>query len=117
MGKLVEFSMEDGGSVVVEVEDDYAGFVPAGLDPAEIAKQAAQSLEDSLEGALNGARVVLKRVRELGPNSATVKLGVKLTAQAGAVVTKVGGEANFEVTLSWTQLGEGRDAGRPSSTR
>ena len=30
-----------------------------------------------------------------------VKFSVKLTGEVGAVVTKVGGEATYEITLKW----------------
>jgi Trypsin-co-occurring domain 1 len=32
-----------------------------------------------------------------------IKFGLKMTAEAGVVISSVGGEVNFEVTLTWKQ--------------
>jgi hypothetical protein len=32
-----------------------------------------------------------------------VKFGVKLSTQAGVILTSVGGEVNFEITVKWSK--------------
>lgn len=96
---MIEVPLDDGEHIFVEVDDD-AGVVKAGR-PGEVAAKAAQSLESALESVAPTARAVLAKVREAGPQQVTVEFGVKLSAEAGAVITRTSGECNFKVTLRW----------------
>jgi hypothetical protein len=102
MASLVEVPFDDGGYVVVEMDDAAGGVVKAGRT-GEVAGRAAQSLESALESVAPAARAVLARVREARPQQVTVEFGVKLSAEAGAVITRTSGECNFKVTLRWDQ--------------
>ena len=104
---LIEMPLEDGGSVVVEMEHASGGVVKAGR--AEVAGRAAQSLESALDSVVPAARAVMEKVAEARPQSVTVEFGVKLSAGAGAVIARTSGECNFKVILRWDQ----RD-GQPS---
>jgi hypothetical protein len=48
---------------------------------------------------------VVERLRSAGnrPDQIEVAFGVKLTTTAGAVITSAAAEANFNVTLRWTE--------------
>lgn len=102
MASLVEVPFDDGGYVVVEMDDAAGGVVKASRT-GEVAGRAAQSLESALESVAPAARAVLARVREARPQQVTVEFGVKLSAEAGAVITRTSGECNFKVTLRWDQ--------------
>jgi hypothetical protein len=107
MSELVEFRLQDGASVVVEMEEEQAGLVPAGRRAGEIAREAAQTFEDAIASILPAAEIVTRELRKLTPDELGVELGIKLTAEAGAVIAKAGGEANFKVTLKWSELRKG----------
>jgi hypothetical protein len=107
MSELVEFRLPDGSSVVVEMEEEQAGLVPAGRQAGEIAREAAQTFEEALASILPATKIVTDELRKLSPNELGVELGIKLTAEAGAVIAKAGGEATFKVTLRWTELRKG----------
>jgi hypothetical protein len=102
MAYLVEFPVAEGETIVVEMDDDQlAGFAPAAVNPGEVALVAAGSLEAAIDRLLPALRSIGARLRTLTPDELTVELGVKLTAEAGVVVAKAAGEANFTVTLKW----------------
>lgn len=106
MPYLVEFPMEDGETVVVEMDDDQlAGVAPAAVSPGEVAARATQSFEKALDRLLPTIRAIGDRLREVAPDEFTVALGVKVTAEAGVIVSKASGEANFTVTLTWRRAG------------
>jgi hypothetical protein len=99
---LVEFPTAAGEKVLVEMDDDQlAGFAPAAVNPGEVALVAAGSLEAAIDRLLPALRSIGARLRTLTPDELTVELGVKLTAEAGVVVAKAAGEANFTITLKW----------------
>jgi hypothetical protein len=102
MKHLVEFPLEDGGSVVVEVEEpEREGAVRAGRGDAVI--KAKETLEDALSKVLPVTRSVVEKLRNLEqkPDEVEICFGVKLSTIAGAVIASAGAEANFEVTMRW----------------
>ncbi|MEU4979544.1 CU044_2847 family protein [Streptomyces sp. NPDC021969] len=102
MDGLVEFKTEDGVRVVVEgVEDeDGARLVSRGDGPA----RAARTFEDSLDGVRAAAASALRVFRDgsLKPDAVELEFGVKLSAEAGAVIAKGSAEGHLVVRLSWS---------------
>ncbi len=105
MKRLVEFPLERGGSILVEVdvgESEEGGIVPAAR-PGEIAAKATQSFEEALEQVKPAANAIITKLRSLSdtPDEVEVQFGLKLSAEAGAIVASAGIEANYTVTLKW----------------
>ncbi len=118
MDELVEFKTEDGVRVVVEgVEDeDGARLVSRGDGPA----RAARTFEDSLDGVRAAAASALRVFRDgsLRPDAVELEFGVKLSAEAGAVIAKGSAEGHLVVRLSWSPEQSPTPAEpRPSATR
>ena len=105
MKRLVEFPLEDGTSMLVEIEEpDQSGLVKASRSDDVVAK-AHQTLEKSLEKVKPAAQFVIQKLRELhdAPDEVQVSFGLKLSAEAGAVLASGGVEANYMVTLKWAK--------------
>jgi len=108
MKHLIVFDLEDGHSLTVEVdepEDEYGGGV-LGVDmPGQVLAKARQSFEQSLETIKPAAVAIVKKLRSLAesPDEIQVEFGIKLNAEAGAVVASSGVEANFTITLKWVK--------------
>jgi hypothetical protein len=100
MTDLLAVPMNRGGTVVLEVDAGGNGVVKAGR-PGEVVGRTAYTLESSLDAVAPAVEAVLDKMREAGPNVITIELGIKLTAEAGAIVTKTAGECNFKVILQW----------------
>jgi hypothetical protein len=98
---LVAFP-SDEGEIIVELNDEQlAGFTPAAVSPGEVAARASDSFEKALDKLLPATRAVSTKLQQLQPDELTVELGVKLTAEAGVILSKAAGEANFTITLKW----------------
>ena len=103
MSLLIEVPLESGGSIVVEAPEELA---PAGVvrasSPGKVVKQAGETFEEALDRTLVPvARAIVSRLEEIAPESVEVTLGLKLSAEAGVVLSKVGGEATLSVKLTW----------------
>ena len=108
MKRLIEFGVEDGEIVVVEVEEpEPEGGLVRAARPGEVAERAKQTFESALSRIQPMATVVIRMLRELAdrPDEVHVEFGIKLTGQAGAVLASAGVEANYLVTLTW--IGKG----------
>ncbi|MFI2199871.1 CU044_2847 family protein [Streptomyces sp. NPDC020192] len=103
MSRLVEFTTEDGAVVRVETADGAGGNRPVsrGEDTVD---RAARTFEDALDHVRAAAHAALRVFRDgsLRPDSVELEFGVKLTAEAGAVIAKGTAEGQLVVRLSWT---------------
>jgi hypothetical protein len=104
MKRLVEFPLEDGGTMLVEIDETESGSLVRASLSEKIVK-AQQTLEKSLENVKPAARYIIQQVRQIpdAPDEVQITFGLKLSADAGAVLASAGAEANYTVTLKWTR--------------
>ena len=107
MAKLVRFDVGNGETVLIEV-DEVADLNPEVIEPVsrvpgEIAAQARQTFSEAIDDIAPMVRTLKGRLNALTDpaDEVEVKFSVKLSGEIGAVVTKVGGEATYEITLKW----------------
>ena len=120
MKRLVEFPLEDGGSILVEVEaEEPEGMVPAARGAKGVPEKAHQTFEAAMERVRPAAAVIIKKLRALHdpPDEMEVEFGLKMDAKAGAVVAAAGVEANYKVTLTWKREAKGKERGAKSKER
>lgn len=112
MDGLMEFKTEDGALVVVEGLDDESGarLVSRGDGP----ERAARTFEGALDGVRAAAESALRVFRDgsLRPDAVEIEFGVKLSAEAGAVIAKGSAETHLVVKLSWSPGQPPEAAGR-----
>lgn len=103
MKHLVEFPLEDGNSVFIEVEsDETEGMTPAS-PLSDVPRKAQQTFEAALDSVRSVASVIVQKVQSLpkSPDEVEVEFSVKMDAAAGAIISTAGVEANFKITLTW----------------
>jgi hypothetical protein len=89
--RLVEFQLESGGRVFVEV--DYPTSEKAGMGPAGVADVVAQNLQTKFEHVLDGippvTEALLSRLASLSsrPDEVSIRLGFKIAANATLILT------------------------------
>ena len=122
MDQLVEFTFDDGTSVLVSTfpvpGQDSGPDVPAGRDTAAVSRtgdvvaKAGRTLKQVLRPLVPVLHAVHETVStmESHPNEVTVELGVKLTQDLRLGIVSSGGEASMVVSATWT-LKADQDAG------
>ncbi|MEU6812586.1 CU044_2847 family protein [Streptomyces sp. NPDC046831] len=92
----------EAARVVMEVEPAASGIVRAAR-PGEVAGTAARTLAESFDQVRAAAATLLDRLTTFPspPSTVEVELGVKINAEAGAVIAKTAAEGNFTVRLTW----------------
>lgn len=106
MKQLIEFSLEDGTSFLMEVDEPETIAVErVALPSGRLVLKAQQSFEEALDKVKPVASTLISKLRGLNTpaDEVEVKFGLKLTADAGAIFTSVGGEVSYEITLKWNQ--------------
>ncbi|MEP0884635.1 hypothetical protein NDI49_24100 [Trichocoleus sp. ST-U3] len=109
MKRIVEFPLESGDSILVEVDESSDRI---GLGD-EIVEKAQKTFESALNAIKPVANTVINKVRSLNEpaDEVQVKFGIKMTAGLGAVIASGNGEVNYEITLKWKQ--ESNNGGTP----
>ncbi|MCY9787027.1 hypothetical protein KIK06_24390 [Nocardiopsis sp. EMB25] len=100
MSRLVRFSVDGGDSVVVEVDDgrDDSMLVSGGRE----IEDATQTFTEKLSTVRKAVSATLDELgNSLKPDVIKVTFGVKLTAEAGAVIAKSSVEGNLHVQMQW----------------
>jgi hypothetical protein len=101
--QLVEFPLEGGGVVLVEVEErDAAG-------PQRVGRlhEVVETSEKSFQAALGQIRPALDAMMETlaglasRPDEINAQFGIKLGATVGAFLASADAEAQFTVSLTW----------------
>lgn len=70
---------------------------------SEIVQKTIEQVDAAVDAA---SKVASRAVKKFGtmddkPDELQIKLGIKLTAEAGVVFAKAASEGNFEITLTW----------------
>lgn len=105
MRDFVKFPLESGGFVFIETEVSDAekgGMVKAGRG---LSDEAAQSFEAAINSLSPLASSIVSKLINISnpPDEAAVEFGLTLKADSGFIITKVGGEANFKISLKWVR--------------
>jgi hypothetical protein len=118
MKRVVEFPLDQGGSILVEVDDGTPKPGPVrGAGPGEVVAKANQTFEAALDRIKPAASAIIERLRDLAspPDTVGVEFGIKMSAEAGAVLASAGVEANYKVTLTWKRVDKPGDSPGPST--
>jgi hypothetical protein len=105
MKRLVEFPLEQGGSVLVEIDEPPAGTVirGPGKDRLSVAEHADRTFENATAAPAPAAISLIARLRSTDdpPDEIGVESGVQLSAQGGAFIASVAAQANFRRSMTW----------------
>jgi len=127
---MTTFVIDDDAPILVEftprapqpgTQEVMRGWPATPAAPiANIAEQSAKAIDSAMNTIRGMARRVSETVKSLPiaerPSQIEVEFGLKLDAQAGAVVAQASTEASFNVTLTWERKEPQRSA-RPRRAR
>ena len=107
MVRLVEYPLEAGGSVLIQVEDGHSGDgeVTRGWGDRDqrVVEQARESFEQAVTRVQPALQRLVSQPRSLAdtPDAISVEFGLELSAEVGAFVAGASTKGNFKVTMTW----------------
>jgi len=104
MKRLVEFPLEAGGSVKVEIEDIEAVPVPGMAFRGErVVEKAAETFEKTLAKIKPAVNAVVATLGDIAlkPDEVGVEFGVTFDGKFDAVIAGASAGASLKVTLTW----------------
>lgn len=117
MKQLIEFPLEGGGSILVQVDEPVPqGRAVKASRPGEMMKKAGQTFEEALEKIRPAAGAIISKLRHLAdpPDEIEIEFGLTLNAEAGAFIAVTGVEANYTVKLIWKREQKTKEGGKRS---
>ncbi len=104
MTQLLDLELEQGGSILVEVEEPARGPVTRGRQ-ADAVTKAGETLEQVLGQLGPALKGIVSQLRAGAdwPDQVQVEFGVRLSTDANVIVVRTGGEANFKISLVWSR--------------
>ncbi|MGD0246499.1 MAG: CU044_2847 family protein [Streptosporangiaceae bacterium] len=106
--KVVAYALDDSTTVRFEI-DPPTGFQEAGPD------KVIGGVQDALAPAIETAKLVLDKVKDIRPGEVTVAFGIKVSGKLDWFIARAAAEGNFEITLTWkpTESDSRRTPSRP----
>jgi hypothetical protein len=110
MYELLRWQTDDG-TVVVETDADEAGFESITRKPGDVVHDVRGRLEEALENTRHAAVLAMKTFRDksIDPDGVELEFGIKLNAEAGAVIARSSVEGHFAVKLTWARSSKAID--------
>ncbi|MEV8102785.1 CU044_2847 family protein [Streptomyces sp. NPDC088135] len=104
MTALMEFTTDSGATVMVEVDRHTQGAQLVALGDDNTLARAGRTFDSALTGIRSAAESALAVFRDgaLKPDGVELEFGVRITAEAGAVIAKSAVEGHMVVKLSWS---------------
>ena len=91
--------------MLVEVDEPSAGPVVRGLgrDGPTLAERTDKTFQEATAAVTPAAASLIAQLRSIGnpPAEIGIEFGVQLSAQTGAFIASVAGQANFKVSMTW----------------
>ncbi|GGV12454.1 CU044_2847 family protein [Streptomyces spectabilis] len=114
MREVARFPLADGGIASVEVEDQEYGARSLARRGGYI--EAASTLDHAMDQIRDVASAMVRPLRDIQPrpDGVEVAFGVRLNAEAGALISSSVVESHFQVTLTWTATPPAREPGEVS---
>lgn len=105
MANLVQVPTERG-VVLFEVDEVPTGPERVSRRGDNTVAELNERLETALASVRPAAQAVVDAFRALSPDEVSVEFGLRLDAQAGAVIAKTGVSGHFTVALKWSRAAE-----------
>jgi hypothetical protein len=104
MKGFLEYPLEEGGLILVEVDlPESEGRLVRAAGSEDLIVKAASSFENAMGSIKPLANAVVSKLQNLNypPDEIGVEFGMSFKADGNAILTRVGADANFKVSLKW----------------
>jgi hypothetical protein len=116
MTQLMQVNLDEGTWVLVDIAEHDAGVARAGR-VGDVIQSSINSLEAALAPVCATAATAMRAFRAglAMPDEIEIGFGVRLTAEAGAVIAKSGVDAHLDVTVRWARTPPEEDTATSST--
>jgi hypothetical protein len=95
-----EYQIDENTTVLIEAPQSSGGLVPAARG-GDAVQKSQKTLGEAWKGIRAQAGFLIQELDSLAISEAEIKFGIKTSGDFDFVVSKLGMEVNYEVTLKW----------------
>ena len=104
MATYIEYTLEDGSTLLVEVDESTGGAIKASDASGNVIVKAEAKFKDALKSVRSSAASLWQGLADLQADDIEVTFGIKTVGEVGMfAVCKAGAEVNYEVKLKWSK--------------
>lgn len=104
MATYIEYTLEDGSTLLVEVDESTGGAIKAADASGNVIIKAEEKFKDALKSIRGSVATLWQGLADLDADDVEVTFGIKTVGEVGLfAVCKAGAEMNYEVKLKWTK--------------
>jgi Trypsin-co-occurring domain 1 len=100
--QIVRYEVDESTEAAFVIDpDEWGGWQDAGARTGDV----AGVVKDAVAPAVEAAKVVLDKIREISPGTVELKFGIVVSGGMNWAVARAAAEGSFEVTLTWSPGG------------
>ncbi|MBT1687117.1 CU044_2847 family protein [Dawidia soli] len=101
MAEYIQYTLEDGSSILIETTTTHPGGGPVGVE--EQVKKSFKGLRETLTPLAHFAAELKNTVTQKlpQPEEVCLEFGAKIAGDVGIIIAKSQVEANIKITLKW----------------
>lgn len=104
MATYVEYLLEDGNTLLIEVDESTNGPIKAADSSGNIIIKAEEKFKEALKSVRSSVATLWHGFADLQADDIEVTFGIKTVGEVGLfAICKAGSEVNYEVKLKWTK--------------
>ena len=104
MATYIEYTLEDGSTLLVEVDESTGGAIKAADASGNVIIKAEEKFKDALKSVKSSVATLWQGLADLAADDIEVTFGIKTAGEVGLfAVCKAGAEVNYEVKLKWSK--------------
>ena len=98
-----QYTFDENAPILVEITPRPGLIETAAPSAEQLQVESLKAINSAMSTILNTARMVNSAMDSLKvkPSQTEIEFGIKLIAETGAIIAKAGGEATFNVKLTW----------------
>ena len=107
---MAKFQVQGNDEIILVEFESESGLQNVSYGPSQFLEKSIEDSRKAIDRAMDTMRGMAKRtmasIKDIPlaerPTTISVSFGLKLDAEAGAVVAKAGTEASINVTMTWS---------------
>lgn len=102
MATYIEYTLEDGSTLLVEASEASGGPIKAADDSGNIFLRTEEKFKEALKAVKSSVATLQQGLADLETDGIEVTFGIKTVGEVGLfAICKAGAEANYEIKLTW----------------
>lgn len=104
MATYIEYTLEDGSTLLVETDESTAGAIKAADAGGNVFVSAKEKFRDALRAVRSSVTALRQELEGLETDGVEVTFGIKTVGETGLfAVCKASAEVNYQVRLTWSR--------------